>query len=132
MKFKLCFFLLVFYLLPITAQDVRPLKRVAPEETYDNIKAIPLFSEKDVSSYVIFIKKDVKLHVHRNHTEQVIVLSGKGVLTLGNETIPIRKGDYIIIPKGVQHAVRVKGRKPLKVLSVQAPQFHGKDRYFIE
>ena len=132
MKFKLCFFLLVFYFLPVRGQDVRPLKGVTPEEAYDAIKAIPLYSDKDVSSYVIFIKKSVKLHVHRNHTEQVIVLSGKGVLTLGNETIPIRKGDYIIIPKGVQHAVRVKGRKPLKVLSVQAPQFHGKDRFFID
>ncbi len=132
MKLQLSLFFLLLYLFPLSAQDVRPLKGVTAEEAYENVNALALYSDKDVTSVVIYIKKGVKLHVHREHTEQVIVLSGKGVMTLGNETIPIRKGDYIIIPKGVPHAVRVKGRKPLKVISIQAPQFKGKDRHFLE
>ena len=131
MKYYILLFLLPGFL-SIAAQDVRPLKGISTDEAYDNVKVIPVYSDQDVSTYVIFVKKKVKLHIHADHTEQVLVLSGKGVMTLGSETIPIRKGDFIIIPKGVQHSVRVKGRKPLKVLSVQAPQFKGKDRIFIE
>ena len=130
MKYLVFLFLLSATLLQ--AQDVRPLKGVDNDQAYEGVKAIPLYTDSDVSSFVIFIKKDVNLHLHADHTEQVIVLAGKGVLTLGNETIPIRKGDFIVIPKGVQHAVRVKGKKPLKVLSIQAPEFKGKDRIFIE
>ena len=116
----------------LLAQDIRPLKGLTAEEDYENVSVLPVYTDKDVSTNVIFIKKGVKLHFHAEHTEQVLVLAGKADMTLGGENMPIKKGDFIIIPKGVQHSVRVKGRKPLKVLSVQAPEFKGKDRIFIE
>lgn len=132
MKYYLLPLLFLANLASLVAQDVRPLKGISADKTKQQTQVIPLYTDADVSSYIIFVKDKVNLHVHAEHTEQVIVLEGKGVMTLGSETIPIRKGDYIMIPKGVQHSVRVKGRKLLKVLSIQAPEFKGKDRIFIE
>jgi mannose-6-phosphate isomerase-like protein (cupin superfamily) len=43
----------------------------------------------------------------------------------------IKKGDVIFVPKGTGHSVVKKGKKALKVISVQAPFFDGKDRIFL-
>ena len=91
-----------------------------------------LFSDSLSSSFVIVIAKEVKLHYHANHTEQVVVVSGEAEMILGNQTLHIKQGDVIFIPKGTQHAVRVTSAEPLKIVSVQAPVFDGSDRIFIE
>ncbi len=98
----------------------------------DNIYNKPLFGDSLVSSFVIVIKKEVKLHKHATHTEHVVVLDGTGQMTLGDKNFEIKKGDVIFIPKNTTHAVKTTSKQPLKVLSVQSPNFDGKDRLFIE
>jgi len=72
----------------------------------------------------------VKLHKHDFHTEHVYVLEGSGDFTLGNTTQPIKKGDLITIPKNTWHGVEVTSKVPLKVVSIQSPEFKGIDRVF--
>ena len=98
----------------------------------DNIYNSPLFSDSLASSFVIVIKKEVKLHKHLSHSEHVVVLEGEGNMVLGEKQIHIKKGDVMFIPKNTPHAVKSTGKLPLKVLSIQAPYFDGKDRLFIE
>lgn len=102
-----------------------------PKNT-ENIYVRPLYNDSLSSSYVIFIKKAVKLHKHINHTEHVIVLQGSGDMILGDKVMPITKGDVIFIPKNTPHSVVTTSKKPLKVISIQSPQFLGKDRVFLE
>ena len=92
---------------------------------------IPLGSNKDASDYVIFIKESVKTHYHAEHTELVYILDGTASMQLGNKTIAIKSGDYIRIPPNTIHSVQVTSSKPLKVLSIQTPEFKGKDRHFV-
>lgn len=82
------------------------------------------------SSFCIVIKTQVKPHRHLTHSEQVVVLAGEGTMRLGDKTFPVKKGDVIFIPKNTPHAVVSRGTVPLKVISVQAPQFDGRDRVF--
>jgi mannose-6-phosphate isomerase-like protein (cupin superfamily) len=98
----------------------------------DNIYNKPLFGDSLASSFVIIIKKEVKLHKHLVHSEHVVVLDGTGEMKLGDKNFEIKKGDVVFIPKNTTHAVKSTGRQPLKVLSVQSPNFDGKDRIFIE
>ena len=104
----------------------------------DNLYNKPLFGDSLASSYVIIIKKEVKLHKHLVHSEHVVVLDGTGQMTLRQaqddkgKLIEIKKGDVIFIPKNTIHGVKSTGKQPLKVLSVQSPNFDGKDRIFIE
>jgi mannose-6-phosphate isomerase-like protein (cupin superfamily) len=98
----------------------------------DNLYNKPLFSDSLASSFVILIKKEVKAHKHLQHTEHVVVLEGAGQMRLGDKNFEIKKGDVIFIPKNTVHAVRSTGQQPLKVLSVQSPNFDGKDRIFTE
>lgn len=98
----------------------------------DNIYNKALFGDSLASSFVIVIKKEVKLHKHLQHSEHVVVLEGKGQMTLGTKGFEIKKGDVVFIPKNTTHAVISTGDVPLKVLSIQAPKFDEKDRVFIE
>lgn len=98
----------------------------------DNIYNKSLFSDSLASSFVIVIKKEVKLHKHLQHSEHIVVLEGKGQMTLGNKGFEIKKGDVVFIPKNTTHAVISTGDVPLKVLSIQSPKFDGKDRIFID
>ena len=98
----------------------------------DNVYNKPLFGDSLSSSFVIVIKKEVKLHKHLQHSEHVVVLEGSGQMTLGSKGFMIKKGDVIFIPKNTIHGVISIGEQPLKVLSVQAPKFDGKDRVFID
>jgi mannose-6-phosphate isomerase-like protein (cupin superfamily) len=90
-----------------------------------------IYSDSLVSSFVLSIKDEVKTHKHVHHTEQVFVLSGIAMMTLSGRTFEVKEGDMIIIPKGEIHSVKVI-TSPLRVISVQAPNFDGKDRIFVE
>jgi mannose-6-phosphate isomerase-like protein (cupin superfamily) len=60
------------------------------------------------------------------------VQSGEGVMKMNDKEFLIKPGDVIFIPKNTLHSVIVKGKKPLKVLSIQSPRFDGDDRVMME
>ena len=128
----LCFGLILGITQLAFSQDIFKLKDLKPHEEYENILIKKLYSDNQSTSFVIWVKDNVKAHYHAEHTEQLFILEGKGKMTIGEQTSNIKKGDYFVIPKGVPHSVKVIGRKPLKVLSVQSPEFVGKDRVFVK
>ena len=114
-------------------QEFNELKTYEPTEAFDNIHVMKVAEDSLQSSFVIWIKEGVKEHYHENHTENIVVLEGEAVMTLGDELFMIKKGDYLNIPKGTPHSVtQVLSEEPLKVLSVQSPNFDGLDRVFTE
>lgn len=115
-----------------SAQDILKLKDVKPQKAYENILVQKLNDDDRQTSFVIWIKKEVKLHKHEWHTENLYVVEGKGEMTIGDEKFVIQKGDYFNIPKDTPHGLKVLSSKPVKVLSIQSPQFLGQDRVFIE
>jgi mannose-6-phosphate isomerase-like protein (cupin superfamily) len=103
----------------------------APTE-FDNIYSRALYSDSLSSSFIIFIKKEVKKHKHQFHTEHVYVLEGEGEMLLGEKQLKVKKGDILFIPKNTIHSLKVTSKEPVKVLSIQSPYFDGKDRILIE
>ncbi|MBT8327236.1 MAG: cupin domain-containing protein [Bacteroidia bacterium] len=127
--------LIILYTVSITlfahAQQVKS-KKIQPDSTsFENIYVTKIAEDELQSTFVIWIKKEVKPHYHAHHTEYVQVLSGKGTMVLNKDTFKIKKGDSMVIPKGSIHSVRTTSRKPLKVVSVQAPKYDG-DRIWID
>ncbi len=123
-----------FSMLSLQAQIISPdlFKSIKPNKDYDNILVQKLYSNEEVSTFMIWVKKEVALHMHELHSEQVLILSGKAEMTLNGEHFMVKKGDWIVIPKGSSHSVvKVLSKKPLKVISIQAPKFEGKDRVFL-
>src|SRR5688572_24717104 len=130
---KRTFFLLLFSAgyFGMDAQTMQSLDTIHPPADYENIYNRTLYHDTLVSSFVIFVKKEVKLHLHAEHAEHITILEGTGEMTLGDKVFPVRKGDLVFIPANTPHAVRVTSEIPMKVLSLQAPYFNGKDRVLI-
>lgn len=124
--------LVLLFSLSCFCQTIVNLNDLEAVSGNENIKVEKLYSDAFVSSFVIWIEKGVNPHFHATHTEQVLIISGKGKMRIGEEVKKIKKGDFIMMPEGTVHAVEVTSKKPLKVLSIQAPEFKGEDRVFID
>ncbi len=124
----------IFLFLPsfLKAQSFQSLDTVKAPAMYDNIYSRTIASDSLVSSFVIFIKKEVKKHKHITHSEHVYVLEGEGEMLVDEKIFKVKKGDIVFIPKNTIHSLKVISVAPVKVLSVQAPMFDGKDRVFVE
>lgn len=125
--------IVVIFLFPLfaKAQTNQSLDTIKAPAVYENIYSRAIGSDSLASSFVIFIKKEVKKHKHVYHSEHVYVLEGEGEMLVGEKTFKIKKGDVVFIPKNTPHALKVTS-SPVKVLSIQAPFFDGKDRVFVE
>lgn len=72
------------------------------------------------------------LHVHKEHDEIMVYLDieeGEDH-QVGDTTYKVKKGDIIVVPRGIPHT----GRSKSTVLSVYAPAFDpdNPDRHFVE
>lgn len=123
---------LAMLVLSSAAQSIYTPKFEHLDEEFENIYSEKIFSDSLSSSFLIIIRKSVKLHKHVGHTEHVYVLEGTGEMMLGEEHVSVAKGDLVIIPKGTPHSLEVTSMDPMRIISVQSPKFEGKDRVFIE
>lgn len=130
-QMKKLFLLLFIFPIFATAQN-QSLDTIKAPANYDNIYSRAISSDSLSSSFVIFIKKEVKKHKHLTHTENVYILEGEGEMLLGDKTIKVKKGDMIFIPMNTVHSLKVTSSTPVKVLSIQSPHFDGKDRLFVD
>jgi mannose-6-phosphate isomerase-like protein (cupin superfamily) len=130
------FFIIHFFFSTILlAQEsslVHKAKMLKPNRDFDNVWSEKLYSDSLSSVFCIWIKKEVKMHKHQFHTEQVYVLEGKAKMILGTTEFEIAIGDIISIPLKTPHKVIVMEGELLKVLSIQSPQFDGSDRLILE
>ena len=124
--------LLIFLINYSTAQEfISSTDKIEPlNEDYDNISITKLSTNTDASTFAIWIKKKVKIHKHINHTEHVYIKQGKGKFQLADSLYNVKTGDLIIVPKNTWHGVIVESKIPMKVISIQSPEFFGKDRVF--
>lgn len=99
-------------------------------KTEETLLNRPLFGDSLCSSFCIIIRKEVKLHKHLHHSEHILVQEGEALMTLGDKQFRIKKGDVVFIPENTYHSVNVTSEIPLKVISIQAPFFDGKDRVY--
>ena len=112
------------------SQEVSHLDEINPEGEFENISIKKLDSDSNSTSFVIWVKKAVKSHKHEFHSELIYVIDGEGLMTIAGKEFQIAKGDYFRIPENTYHALKVTSKEPIKVLSVQSPEFLGKDRVF--
>jgi mannose-6-phosphate isomerase-like protein (cupin superfamily) len=65
---------------------------------------------------------DSRKHYHRKTIEYYFVVAGTGEMELDDETVPIGKGDMIVVPTGVWHTSRPTGDGELHILICALPQ----------
>ncbi len=131
MKILLFLFTLLFSSVAFS-QNVTNLNEAKLKDDIKNILVKKLDSDTNSTSFIIWIKKSVKSHKHETHSELIYVLEGDGIMTVNGSRFILSPGDYFRIPKNTFHSLEVKSKSPMKVLSIQTPEFLGKDRVFEE
>ncbi|MBL7943322.1 MAG: cupin domain-containing protein [Flavobacteriales bacterium] len=112
------------------AQRVADLPSRPAKGEVENVYIEKIADDSLATAFEIWIQGGVKYHFHEHHTECVYILQGDGEMVLGEETMHVKAGDFVMIPKGTPHSVMAINR--MKVLSVQTPQWTTEDRKFIE
>ena len=130
MKLQLTIYLQIIFFSLIGQEYINSFDKIEPDNDYDNIYVKKLSSESNATTFAIWIKKSVRLHKHIEHIENVYIAEGNGDFQLGDTIYNVKTGDLIVIPKNTWHGVIVNSQKPMKVISIQSPEFHGKDRIF--
>ena len=115
------------------SQDIVPsIDQILPDKEFENIHVKKISSDSSSSTFAIWIKQKVKLHKHVYHTENVLIDEGFGEFQINDSIYKVTAGDLIIIPKNTWHGVIVNSKSTMKVISVQSPEYFGKDRIFKE
>ena len=109
---------------------ISSIDQILPDKDFENIHVKKISSDSSSSTFAIWIKQKVKLHKHVYHTENIIIDKGFGEFQLNDSIYKVTAGDWIIIPKNTWHGVVVNSRSTMKVISVQSPEYFGKDRVF--
>ena len=69
-------------------------------------------------------------HHHRELEEIYYITSGRGVMTVGDETREVVSGDAVYVPRGQKHSLRNTGPEPIRLLLVCGPAFFYEDQVF--
>ena len=122
----------LFFTYTYSAQIIKSADDLEPAEKYDNIYVKKIDTDSLSTTFAIWVKLQVKMHKHLNHVENVYILEGTGDFTVSDSTYEVKKGDLIVIPINTWHGVTVSSKNPMKVISIQSPEFKGIDRVFKE
>jgi mannose-6-phosphate isomerase-like protein (cupin superfamily) len=66
-------------------------------------------------------------HRHRQIEEIYYIVSGRGLMTVGDETREVGPGDAVYIPRGNRHTLKNTGADPIKLILVCGPAFFYED-----
>jgi quercetin dioxygenase-like cupin family protein len=127
--------ILVLILIPFyfkSQEIITSVNEIYPDKEFENIHVKKISSDSSSSTFAIWIKQKVKLHKHVYHTENVLIDEGFGEFQINDSIYKVTAGDLIIVPKNTWHGVIVNSKSTMKVISVQSPEYFGKDRIFKE
>ena len=71
------------------------------------------------------------LHLHRTSQEIYHILSGRGMMFLGEEIFAVEPGDSILIMPGTSHRIESTGDQPLRILCCCNPPYDHEDTELI-
>jgi mannose-6-phosphate isomerase-like protein (cupin superfamily) len=66
-------------------------------------------------------------HRHRQIEEIYYIVSGRGLMTVGDETREVEAGDAVFIPRGQRHTLENTGAGAIKLILVCGPAFFLED-----
>ena len=69
----------------------------------------------------------LSLQRHQRRMEHWYFISGEGVVTLGNDELPVAAGSSIDIPVRTMHRIANTGTQPLVLIEIQRGEYFGED-----
>jgi mannose-6-phosphate isomerase-like protein (cupin superfamily) len=74
--------------------------------------------------------RKMRIHKHLNNDELIFIHKGEGTLTLDEQSIEVKTGDVVFVPRGTWHGLDNTGKENLLMIFQYSPA--GFEEYFIE
>jgi len=74
--------------------------------------------------------RKMRIHKHLNNDELIFIHKGEGTLTLDEQSIEVKTGTVVFVPRGVWHGLENTGKENLLMVFQYSPA--GFEEYFIE
>jgi quercetin dioxygenase-like cupin family protein len=81
-----------------------------------------LVKEPTYTVGAVAVKDEIKAHRHKDGDHVLYIVSGQGSMTHGNQTIALKPGLVVHIPKGEVHSIKAQGGE-LTLLDFAQPPF---------
>ncbi|PNE23276.1 mannose-6-phosphate isomerase [Mesotoga sp. Brook.08.YT.4.2.5.1] len=86
------------------------------------LKGRIIYDKETAQAVIIDIERGKELAEHKTPVDVfILVLAGKGIITIGGESHEVVKDDIIDSPKMIPHGIINTGEEPMRVLVVKAP-----------
>lgn len=88
-----------------------------------------LFEEANLKVKRIMVKpgKRLSLQSHEQRAENWVVVQGQALVTLGEETVKLKKRQSVFIPEKTKHRMENPGKEELVFIEVQTGTYLGED-----
>lgn len=70
------------------------------------------------------------MHVHDREEEAFYVLHGRGLFVVDDERRELKAGDFVLVPRGIPHALARVGEEELRMLVITSPA--GLEQFFAD
>jgi mannose-6-phosphate isomerase-like protein (cupin superfamily) len=103
-------------------QKYREEKEMVPvveERPWGYYKILSEGKGHKIKRIVVYPGRRLSLQRHRQRSEHWFVLSGEGIVTLGDEDVPVKAGRSVDIPVYILHRIVNTGGVDLSVIEIQ-------------
>lgn len=107
--------------------NVDALLAAHPIAADQEIRADELGRTPSASYHLVQVAGSERPHRHRVHDLVVLVLRGRGTLTLGDARVQLREGDAAVVPRDRPHWFRNDGDHPAVALAIFTPPLDAPD-----
>jgi len=74
--------------------------------------------------------RKLRIHKHLNNDELIFIHKGEGTFTLDEQSIEVKTGTVVFVPRGVWHGLENTGKEDIRMVFQYSPA--GFEEYFIE
>lgn len=74
--------------------------------------------------------RKLRIHKHLNNDELIFINKGEGTLTLAEQSVEVKTGTVVFVPRGVWHGLENTGKENIRMVFQYSPS--GFEQYFIE
>ena len=100
-------------------EEGKEIARSAGERPWGYYKILSEGKGHKIKRIVVYPGRRLSLQRHRQRSEHWFVLSGEGIVTLGDEDIPVKAGRSVDIPVYLLHRIVNTGGVDLSVIEIQ-------------
>lgn len=74
--------------------------------------------------------RKLRIHKHLHNDELIFINKGEGTLTLAEQSIEVKTGTVVFVPRGVWHGLENTGKENIRMVFQYSPS--GFEQYFLE